>query len=118
MKIEMRIGDKKIIEPNFDIYSHDKRNDILLIGIKNLSEEDEILFIDEIEKNKYKIIIENDVLGLELKNVFYSFNLQDCLKDFINEQDNPFYFIGFCFFDSNDIVKDSEISLIKMGMAW
>lgn len=117
MKIEFRVGDKRLIEPEFEVYSYKNHDDLLIVGIKNFLEEDEMIFTNALKDNNYKINMENQILGLEIDGDVYSFDLSGCLNEFLTGQLQNFFYIGFVFSGDNGILKKSKIKAIKMVVA-
>lgn len=117
MKIEFRVGDKRLIEPEFEVYSYKNHDDLLIIGIMDSLQKDEDVFTNALKDKKYKITLENQILGLEIDSDVYSFDLNVCLNEFLKRQVKKFFYIGFVFTDQNGILKKSKIKAIKMVTA-
>lgn len=80
MKLELRVGDKKLIEPEFELYSYNEQPDLLIVDVKRIRKDRKTEIEDSIDSNNYNITIENGVLGFEVEDVIYSFNLSRHIK--------------------------------------
>ncbi|EAT4593543.1 hypothetical protein M8D54_005095 [Salmonella enterica] len=117
MKLELRVGDKKLIEPEFDLYSYNDQPDLLIVDVKGVSSDRKTEIEDCIDSNDYIIAIENGVVGLQLEDVIYSFDMKDYIMDFICKQKEDFFHISFVFLEHNDKVRNGEMTMIRMKSA-
>lgn len=117
MKLEFSVGDKRLIEPEFEVYSYKNHDNLIIVGIKDFLQEDEIIFTNALKDKNYKINMENKILGLEIYGDVYSFDLSGCLNEFLTAQLQNFFYIGFVFAGDNGILKKSKIKAIKMVAA-
>ncbi|WP_193133713.1 hypothetical protein [Klebsiella grimontii] len=114
MKIELRVGDKKLIEPEFKVYTHVSDDDLILIGLKDMSIENEEKIDEYINRGDYKIEMSNGVVGLTIDNSIYSFDISCFLRDFLGSRKKQYFFITFAFLNELGKIKYGEGTVIKM----
>lgn len=117
MKLTIKVGGKNLVEPQFKIYGYEGRNDLILIGIIGLNHEAQISILQAFKNGGYKIYVENGVLGIEIKDDLYSFNINRSgyFNNFLNVQNKECYYLGFVFSDEYGTFKEGEMSVIMMS---
>ncbi|MCO5781371.1 hypothetical protein [Citrobacter meridianamericanus] len=91
MKVELRVGDKKLIEPDFKVFTHVSDDDLILIGLKDMPIENEEKIDEYINRGDYKIEMSNGVVGLTIDNCIYSFELSYFLRGFLQSRKNNIF---------------------------
>jgi hypothetical protein len=117
MQFEFRVGDKRVIEPDFNVYSYKGRNNLLIVGVNGISTSDEEFFKQSLIDDQYHIEIQNQIVGLEIGDRLYSFDLRNVLDDFLKNLVGECFYIGFAFADENGMLKKSRMKTIKMVTA-
>ncbi|EIX9195676.1 hypothetical protein [Klebsiella pneumoniae] len=117
MKLEFRVGDKILLEPKFDLYSYNAQPDLLIVDVKGVSSDRKTEIEDCIDSKDYIIAIENGVVGLQLEDVIYSFDMKNYIMDFICKQKEDFFYISFVFLEHDDKVRNGEMTMIRMKSA-
>lgn len=117
MQFEFRVGDKRVIEPDFNVYSYKGRNNLLIVGLNGMSKSDEEFFKQSLIDERYHIEIQNQIVGLEIDDRLYGFDLRNVLNDFLKNLVGECFYIGFAFEDENGMLKKSKIKTIKMVVA-
>ncbi|WP_407579543.1 hypothetical protein [Citrobacter koseri] len=113
MKLEFRVGDHKLIEPDFKIYTHDIDKSLFMIAMKiEKSLENEIK--SSINNNEFNIEINNGIMGLFISEYIYSFDIGFFLDDYLKKHVKNNFSVAFAFLDDNDKIKKEEIEVIGM----
>ncbi|EDY5734557.1 hypothetical protein GQ105_003396 [Salmonella enterica] len=113
MKLEFRIGDKKLIEPKFEVFTHKANEDILVIVMEViLSMENKIR--DAIDKDLFELEMNNGLIGLILNDTIYSFDIHDFLNKTNKQKENNHFFVGFAFFDNNGKIKREKGKVFRI----
>lgn len=118
MKLELRVGNKKIIEPEFKVYTHVSDDDLILIGLRGISIEDEEKISGSINRGDYNIDMSNGVVGLTIDTFIYSFDISYFLTSFFESRNKQYFFITFAFLTELDKIKPREGTAIKMEKKW
>lgn len=116
MKLAIRIGNINIVEPQFKIYSHKEKSELILIGIIGFDDIMQSHFFKAFDNDGYTIRMKNSILGVEIDNNLYSFDLNkySYYKKMLQEQKNNYFSIGFVFSDDNGKLKEGKINVIEM----
>ncbi|EDY5734559.1 hypothetical protein GQ105_003398 [Salmonella enterica] len=113
MKLEIRVGDKKLIEPDFKIYTNNIDKSLFMIAIRTENKlENEIK--NAIRHNDFNIEMDNGVMGLFINEYIYSFDIGFFLDDYLKYHVKNNFSVAFAFLDSNDRIKKDEIEVIEM----
>ncbi|WP_035345580.1 MULTISPECIES: hypothetical protein [Dickeya] len=113
MKLELIIDDKKLIEPDFKIYTHDIDKELFLIAIRTESKlEDEIK--SAMKRNDFNIEMESGVMGLYINECIYSFDIGFFLDGYLKNHVKNNFSVAFAFLDDNDRIKKYEVEVIEM----
>jgi hypothetical protein len=114
MKFNVMIGNKRLVEPDFKVYTHVSDNDLVMIGLRNMSSDEENKISGLINKNKYKIEISHGIIGLTIDDIIYSFDIGEFLGKYIECVDKDYFYLVFSFLDENDKIKTARALAIKM----
>lgn len=114
MKLDLIIGDKKLIEPEFKVYTHVSDDDLILIGLMNMSIENEERIDECVNRGDYKIEMSNGVVGLTIDTCIYSFDISHFLRGFFESRNKLYFFITFAFLNELGKIKHGEGTAIKM----
>ncbi|EJP9635939.1 hypothetical protein NZF17_005237 [Salmonella enterica] len=71
----------------------------------------------ELIVNNFEAHMENAILGLELKNEVYSFDLSEYLDCFFSSISTDYFHIVFCFVESDGKIREEVVKKIKMEIA-
>lgn len=113
MKLELRVGDKRIIEPYFKIYTNNIDKNFFMIAIRTENKlENDIK--SAIRHNNFKIEMDNGVMGLFISEYIYSFDIGFFLDDYLKNHVKNNFSVAFAFLDSNDKIKKDEVEVIEM----
>lgn len=116
MKIEFKIGEKRIIEPSFKFYFHKERRDVIILGIDNIEFKEEDLISNSLESGSYQVHFENNIFAIELQQKIYSFDLSRWFDDFYNKIDGEPFFIAIAFLDACRNIKPRRIKMIGLSL--
>ncbi|ECC5185004.1 hypothetical protein CS238_05360 [Salmonella enterica] len=115
MKLELKIGNKLILEPDFRLFYHRERKDVIIIGIENFEQQDERKINDALESDHYQIHFENAIFCIETQDGIYSFDLSSYFEDFYCQLNAECFFIAIAFIDNDSIIKASRTKMIGMA---
>lgn len=112
MKIEFRVGDKKLIEPDFNIYTHNIDKSLFVIAMKIKKLESEIK--NSLNNNKFNIEMNNGVMGFFINEIVYSFEIGFFLEDYLQYHKGKSFSVAFAFLDDDDKIKKEAVEVIGM----
>lgn len=113
MKIELRVGDKKLIEPDFKIYTEKNSNDIIIVSMA-VPSDDESKIKEALNNNEINIEMDNGIIGLSVYDAIYSLNIVSFLKDKFSKREGHNFSIAFAFIDDDDKNKSEDLKAMEM----
>lgn len=113
MKLEVRVGDKKLIEPDFKIYTNNDDKVLFFIAMKVDIYTEEIIR-KGINDDKFKIEIQDGFIGLTISDMIYSFDVRDFLRNYLINHVNEQFLVAFVFRDEDDKIKRENVKAIRM----
>ncbi|ECK0672215.1 hypothetical protein FQU54_25390 [Salmonella enterica subsp. diarizonae] len=113
MKLELRVDDKILKEPDFKIYTLKNDNDVIIIAM-NVTSNIENQVKKAIENDEFKIEMDNGIVGLFVNDSLYSFDIGYFLKDHYRNRDQQHLSIAFAFLDENDNIKKTNLKVMRM----
>ncbi|WP_407579545.1 hypothetical protein [Citrobacter koseri] len=113
MKLELRVGDKELIEPDFKIYTVKNSNNIIIVAMAVPSDSENNIK-EALKNDEFNIEMENGIIGLSVDDMIYSFDIGYFLKDKFSKREGYNFSIAFAFLDSDDKIKREDLKAMEM----
>ncbi|MBA0218811.1 hypothetical protein H4F33_13920 [Pectobacterium brasiliense] len=113
MELEIRVGDEKLIEPDFKIYTNDNDKTLFFIAMKvDIDAEEKIR--QSMNNDEFKIEIQNGIIGLTIIDRIYSFDVRGFLRAYLINHVKDQFSVAFAFLDEDDKIKKENVKDIRM----
>ncbi|EJX4926793.1 hypothetical protein OD635_003756 [Salmonella enterica] len=113
MKLEIMVGDKKLIEPDFKIFTNNNNKTLFFIAMKvDIYAEKKIR--QSINDDEFKIEIQNGIIGLSINDRIYSFDVKGFIRNYLITHVKNQFSVAFAFLDENDKIKKENVKAIRM----
>ncbi|WP_407579562.1 hypothetical protein [Citrobacter koseri] len=113
MKLELRIDDKKLIEPDFKIYTS-KDNKTLFFIVMKVDVDTEEQIRQCINNDEFKIEISDGILGLTAADYIYTFDIRQFINDYMQYHIKDQFSVAFAFLDKDDKIIKENVKAIRM----
>lgn len=113
MHLEIRIGDKRLMEPEFKIFTSDDNKTLFFIAMK-VDVYTEEMIKKEISNDKFKIEIQDGLIGLTITDMVFSFDVREFLRNYLINHVSEQFLVAFAFLDEGDKIKKENVKAIRM----
>lgn len=113
MKLEIKIGDKKLLEPEFKIFTSRDNKILFFIAMKVDAYTEEVIK-KEISNDKFKIEIQEGLICLTITDMIFSFDVRDFLYNYLINHVSKQFSVAFAFLDEGDKIKKENVKAINM----
>lgn len=117
MKLEIKVGDRTIVEPDFKIYTLKNKGNVIIIAM-SVSSVIESKVKKSLVQDEFKIEMDNGVVGLFVSDSIYSFDIGYFIKTNFNNYDHKIISVGLAFLDVNDKIKKDDLTIVEMVSNW
>lgn len=113
MYLEIKIGDKRLIELEFKIFTNSDNKTLFFIAMK-VDGYTEGIIRKEISNDEFKIEIQDGIIGMTLSDIVFSFDVRQFLRDYLINHVSEEFLVAFAFLDESDKIKKENVKAIRM----
>jgi hypothetical protein len=113
MKLEIKVGNKELIEPEFKIFVSKENESMFFLAMK-VDVNIENMIRENMANDEFKVVMQNGIIGLTISNEIYSFDIRGFLRNHLTHHYNDHFYVAFAFLDSEDKMKIENVKAIRM----
>lgn len=113
MNLEIRIGDKRLMEPEFKIFTSNANKILFFVAMK-IDVYTEEMIRNEISNDKFKIQVQDGLICLTITNIVFRFDVRDFLRNYLINHVSEQFLVAFAFLDGGDKIRKENVKAIRM----